>query len=139
MASPREVGAARCRTGMAEDGGGHATSCLSPEARGGSRYELDDLDCISANVVAFVAIVGDAAPLTRQCEAPSAGIEPAHTAPEAAALSAELRGRDGRSYRRDQIQFAGCPPCWWSTTTPSSSSSSRSTSRWKASRCSPPG
>ncbi len=34
--------------------------------------------------------------------APSAGFEPAHTAPEADALSPELRGREPRDYRRSE-------------------------------------
>ena len=37
------------------------------------------------------------------CSAPSAGLEPAHTAPEADALSAELRGRANQVTRRPQL------------------------------------
>ena len=40
--------------------------------------------------------------LRRQFFAPSAGLEPALTAPEADALSAELRGRSGRSARKSR-------------------------------------
>ena len=53
----------------------------------------------------------------RESLAPSVGFEPTHPAPEASALSPELRGRGAQS-RRPTIW--GCPErlCWWSTTTP---------------------
>src|SRR5207237_1292741 len=49
-------------------------------------------------------------PDARSSRAPSAGFEPAHTAPEADALSPELRGRDLENTR--QKTYA----CWCSTT-----------------------
>ncbi len=81
--------------------------------------------------------------------APSAGFEPAHTAPEAVALSPELRGQrepailppgsSGRPEKRPCTIWAWPRPlCSWSTTTLSSSSCSRSTSRWRGSRSSGP-
>src|SRR5215208_1469138 len=40
--------------------------------------------------------------------APSAGFEPAHMAPEATALSPELRGRKQRGYQGKGVQLLGC-------------------------------
>src|SRR5690606_36537886 len=47
---------------------------------------------------AFPLVTGS---LGTSCKVPPAGFEPAHTAPEAVALSPELRGRVGRGDRGD--------------------------------------
>ena len=52
-------------------------------------------------------LVSAHAPSVSTEPAPSAGFEPAHTAPEADALSPELRGQGGRAYRARGSEDAG--------------------------------
>lgn len=71
------------------------------QGRSGANIATQDLEYAKTPASAFQLVTGS---LGASYRVPPAGFEPAHTAPEAVALSPELRGRVGRLAWRRRVE-----------------------------------